>query len=33
MPKCHKLKLCHRVCPNCGSYGGEEVIEVRSKKK
>ena len=32
-PQCHKLKLCHCVCPNCGSYGGEEVIEIKSKKK
>ncbi len=32
-PRCHNLKLCHCVCPTCGSYGGEEVIEIRSKKK
>jgi large subunit ribosomal protein L32 len=26
-PKCHELRLPHRVCPSCGSYKGIEVIE------
>ncbi|NMA92331.1 MAG: 50S ribosomal protein L32 [Firmicutes bacterium] len=26
-PKCHELKLAHRVCLNCGSYNGRVVIE------
>lgn len=27
-PKCHEPKLSHRVCPNCGSYKGREVIPI-----
>jgi large subunit ribosomal protein L32 len=26
-PKCHELRLPHRVCPSCGNYKGIEVIE------
>ncbi|AND85075.1 50S ribosomal protein L32 [Clostridium tyrobutyricum] len=25
-PQCHEMKLAHRVCKNCGYYGGKEVI-------
>ena len=25
-PKCHSMKLSDRVCPECGSYNGREVI-------
>ena len=25
-PRCHHLRLPHRVCPNCGTYAGREVI-------
>ena len=25
-PKCGEMVLAHRVCPNCGSYKGEEII-------
>lgn len=25
-PRCHKPRLPHRVCPNCGTYAGREVI-------
>lgn len=25
-PKCHAMKLPHRVCTECGSYNGREVI-------
>jgi large subunit ribosomal protein L32 len=28
-PHCHEPKLPHRVCPHCGKYKGEEVIEVK----
>jgi large subunit ribosomal protein L32 len=27
-PKCGDPKVPHRVCPTCGSYKGEQVIEV-----
>lgn len=27
-PECHELKLSHRVCKNCGSYKGKEVVSV-----
>jgi len=29
--RCHNLKLCHCVCPSCGSYDGEEVIKGKKK--
>jgi large subunit ribosomal protein L32 len=25
-PRCHAPKLPHRVCPECGTYAGREVI-------
>lgn len=25
-PNCHEPKLPHRVCPNCGHYGGRQVV-------
>jgi large subunit ribosomal protein L32 len=27
-PKCKEPRLPHRVCPNCGTYRGREVIEI-----
>lgn len=27
-PQCHQPKLPHRVCENCGYYGGRQAIEV-----
>jgi large subunit ribosomal protein L32 len=27
-PQCHRLKPQHRVCPNCGYYGGRVVVAV-----
>ena len=27
-PKCHEMKLAHRVCKSCGYYDGKEVIAV-----
>ncbi len=27
-PQCHQAKLPHRVCANCGWYGGRQVVEV-----
>ncbi|PKQ17372.1 MAG: 50S ribosomal protein L32 [Actinobacteria bacterium HGW-Actinobacteria-7] len=26
-PQCHKTKLPHRVCGECGYYNGKEIIE------
>lgn len=25
-PKCGKMRLSHRACPNCGTYNGREVL-------
>ncbi|MFO7260089.1 MAG: 50S ribosomal protein L32 [bacterium] len=27
-PRCGDPKLPHRVCPSCGTYRGEQVVEV-----
>ncbi|ACV28695.1 50S ribosomal protein L32 [Anaerococcus prevotii] len=27
-PNCHEPKLPHRVCPNCGDYKGETILDV-----
>jgi len=32
-PQCHSPKLSHHVCPICGTYGGREVIEIKTPKK
>ena len=32
-PKCSKLTMPHRVCPSCGSYGGKEIVKLKTKKK
>ncbi len=26
-PNCHEPKLPHRVCPNCGEYKGQAIID------
>lgn len=31
-PQCHALKLPHHVCPNCGTYKGEQVLEIKARK-
>ena len=31
--QCQSPKLPHHACPTCGSYGGREVIEIKSPKK
>lgn len=31
-PQCHELKLPHHVCPNCGTYKGEQVLRLKQKK-
>jgi large subunit ribosomal protein L32 len=30
-PKCGKDKLAHRVCPHCGFYKGNEVVNTVKK--
>ena len=27
-PQCHEFKMPHRVCAKCGSYKGQQVINV-----
>ena len=29
-PRCHAPRLPHRVCPECGSYAGRQVIAEES---
>ncbi|MDD4124400.1 MAG: 50S ribosomal protein L32 [Eubacteriales bacterium] len=29
-PKCGEYNLLHRVCSKCGTYGGKEVLEIKS---
>lgn len=29
-PKCGEFKLSHRVCKNCGTYNGREVLKVEA---
>ena len=31
--QCHKMKLAHRVCKNCGYYDGKQVIVMDEEKK
>jgi len=31
-PQCRSLKLPHHVCPSCGTYKGEQVLEIKVKK-
>ncbi|MDD2351965.1 MAG: 50S ribosomal protein L32 [Candidatus Caldatribacteriota bacterium] len=26
-PRCHEFKLPHHVCPSCGYYNGEKIIQ------
>ena len=30
-PQCHELRRPHHVCPNCGTYRGRKVIEVKTR--
>jgi len=26
---CHQPRLPHRACPNCGYYGGREIVAIK----
>ena len=30
-PRCHKMKLAHRVCKACGYYDGKQVVAVEAE--
>ena len=30
-PNCGEMKLSHRVCKECGQYGGKTVIEAKEE--
>lgn len=32
-PQCGTAHVPHRVCPGCGFYNGQLVLEVKAKKK
>ena len=32
-PRCHKMKLTHRICKHCGYYDGRAVVEIADGKK
>lgn len=32
-PQCSAPKLPHHACPNCGTYNGREVIQIKPPKK
>lgn len=32
-PKCHEYVMAHRVCKNCGSYNGVEVVKQEAAAK
>lgn len=31
--QCHELKANHQVCPKCGYYDGQLVVETKQKKE
>ena len=32
-PNCQKEILPHRVCPFCGHYKGQQIVEIKAKKE
>ncbi|MDD3641847.1 MAG: 50S ribosomal protein L32 [Candidatus Krumholzibacteria bacterium] len=30
---CHQPKPAHAVCPNCGYYGGREIVKPKEKEE
>ncbi len=31
-PECSEPKLPHRVCPNCGTYAGRQVLDLEDEE-
>ena len=31
--QCHEMRLAHRVCKNCGTYNGRQVLVMDESKK
>ena len=31
--QCHELTMPHRVCPECGYYGGKQIVDVEKAGK
>lgn len=32
-PQCHEPKIAHQICPNCGFYKDEFVVEMEAKRE
>jgi large subunit ribosomal protein L32 len=32
-PQCHSPRLPHRVCPECGFYGGRRVVDAKPARE
>ncbi len=30
-PRCHEMRLPHRVCPSCGHYKAKEIIKTKKE--
>lgn len=28
-PQCHELKKSHQMCPKCGYYNGEKIVDLK----
>jgi len=31
-PQCHQPRLSHHACPNCGTYRGRQVLQIKEKR-
>jgi large subunit ribosomal protein L32 len=32
-PNCRNLHLAHHVCPSCGQYDSEQIVEIKAEEK
>lgn len=32
-PKCHEPVMPHRVCPECGTYRGRQIVQIKEAKE